>query len=168
MGDKWFIERQGVTYGPADVSELSQWITEGRLDWSDLLWPESADRGTAVPAYTALQALGLIVQPATAEVVAESAELLTPQVEEIPTLPVNEESFEIPILPDSLVGDQAAKAPATNDKPVPDWIKSLGEALEVESRKPRSSRPDWLEDVRQAEKAALPPKRRITSPKKDA
>lgn len=221
MGEKWFIEREGVAYGPADVSELSAWITEGRLDWSDMLWPESADRGTAIPAHTALQALGLVVPPSSwsAEVAPNPEEQVpTTLDEEIPVLESGEDTFEIPMLPAPLVSDEPApttaadaaaalleksydipmlpaplakgksarkaaakptaapdwlesvqvKAP-TDVTPVPDWLKSLADGLEAERSKPKTSSPDWIEDVRQLERGAglpLPIPGRTGNPEK--
>jgi hypothetical protein len=149
MADKWFIEREGEVYGPADATELSQWIDEGRLDPNDLLWPENADRTRAVRAETALQTMGLTL--------ASSAN----GDAEVPVLEsASSESYELPILDLGAVDEQMAKQSGKAGKPLPDWVRGLADAVEASRQQPRPVRPDWLEDVRQAEQAARPPARR--------
>jgi hypothetical protein len=140
VAEKWFIERAGEVYGPADATELTLWIEEGRLDTGDMLWPEEADRSVALPAETVLLSLGLKLGG------------------ESPLVDLGDpDLYELSVV--DLV-DQKPAQPSQPGTPVPDWVQSLAVAVEADRRKPRPVRPDWLEDVRQAEQALRRPSRR--------
>ncbi len=162
MVEKWFIEREGEVYGPADATELSQWIEEGRLDAGDLLWPENADRSEAVPAETALRGLGLTLGRAELPVVDLGA---AADLYELPLGDPSTVGADLPVVDLGAVAEPPAEQqPAKAKKPVPDWVQSLAKAVDTDRRKPRPVRPDWLEDVRLAEQAVRRPARRGETP----
>jgi hypothetical protein len=143
VAEKWLIEREGEVYGPADASELTQWIEEGRLDANDLLWPEKGDRRQAVPAETVLRSLGLTLGRAPV------VDLGAAEVYDLGVMDLGAEDQVV-----DLGAVDQLQLPAGGPKPVPDWVLGLAAAVDADRRKPRTSpRPDWLDDVRQAEQA---------------
>jgi hypothetical protein len=51
---RWYYQRNGHTFGPFSVDQVQARATAGDLQPEDLLWPEGADRGEAVPARAAV------------------------------------------------------------------------------------------------------------------
>jgi PPM family protein phosphatase len=55
MADRWFYAQGGQVVGPVPTAELMNLAAAGKLAPQDLVWPEGADRGQAVPVEAAVR-----------------------------------------------------------------------------------------------------------------
>jgi hypothetical protein len=54
VSKKWYYTHERQTHGPISTAELKRRVAQGLLCPDDLIWPEGADPGTAVPVAAAV------------------------------------------------------------------------------------------------------------------
>jgi protein phosphatase len=55
MTDRWYYTHAGKRFGPVTAAQLRELAAAGRLEPSDLIWPEGKDQGQAAPAQAAIE-----------------------------------------------------------------------------------------------------------------
>jgi serine/threonine protein phosphatase PrpC len=129
MSDLWYYTQADQTLGPVSAAQLRQLAAAGKLEATDLIWPEGKDRAQGVPAQAAID-FSTPAPPASSGAV---------QPDWLDDVRAAEAKPSPPPLPSPTRGEGETGAPAGLPAHTPQGEGRGGGA------------PDWLDDVRKAE-----------------